>query len=68
METFLVVLIFASCLLALFAITLWKVLSTITLPEVEVGEEEEDNNNMDEENTDSSEESNDDSEGESDQV
>ena len=71
METFLVVLIFASCLIALLAITLWKVLSTTTLPEVEVGEEEEeeeDDNNMDEENTDSSEECNDDSEGASDQV
>ena len=71
METFLVVLIFAGCLLALFAITLWKVLSTITLPEEEVEgeeEEEEDDNNMDEENTVSSKESNDDSEGESDQV
>ena len=67
METFLVVLIFASCLLALFAITLWKVLFTITLPELEEGEEEEEEN-MDEENTDSSEEGNDDSEGESDQV
>ena len=65
METFLVVLIFAGCLLALFAITLWKVLSTITLPEVEVGEEDD---NMYVENTDSSEEGNDDSEGESDQV
>ena len=42
-------------------------LFSTTLPGVEVGEED-DNNNMDEENTDSSEESNTDSQGESDQV
>ena len=72
MEAFLIVLLLASCLalLALLAILWRKVLFASTLPGVEVGEEEveEDDNNMDEENTDSSEESNDDSEGASDQV